>query len=201
MSVAKSILSFWFEFSSTYSYLSVGRIKSVCEKEGIEFEWKPFLLGPIFKEQGMSDSPFNIYPAKGKYMWRDIERKTEKYGLPFRKPDIFPRNGLKAARITTAFLDQPWIETFILEIYKLEFSQNVDISDKTALSDLLNSLGQNAEEVLLLSESTENKELLRKNTEEASKLGIFGAPSFIANGELFWGDDRLEDAIEFLKRV
>ncbi|TGK00169.1 2-hydroxychromene-2-carboxylate isomerase [Leptospira langatensis] len=201
MNPSKPILSFWFEFSSTYSYLSAGRIRSVCEREGIEFEWKPFLLGPIFKEQGMSDSPFNLFPTKGRYMWKDMERKTKKYGLPFRKPDIFPRNGLKAARITTAFLDQPWIEEFILEIYKLEFSQNVDISDKIALSNLLNSLGQNAEEILLLSESAENKELLRKNTEEASILGIFGAPSFIVNRELFWGDDRLEDAIEFLKRT
>ncbi|MEI1278766.1 2-hydroxychromene-2-carboxylate isomerase [Leptospira venezuelensis] len=197
----KPVLSFWFEFASTYSYLTVGRIKSLADKEGIQLEWKPFLLGPIFKDQGMSDSPFNLFPTKGKYMWKDLERRTKKYGLPFSKPDIFPQNGLKAARITIANLDKPWIYDFILEVFKVEFSKNLDISDVTILSELLRSLDQNPENILSSSELEKNKNKLRENTEQARKLGIFGAPSFIANGELFWGDDRLEDAIAFLKNV
>ncbi|TGL64666.1 2-hydroxychromene-2-carboxylate isomerase [Leptospira sarikeiensis] len=192
-------LSFWFEFASTYSYLSAGRIESVCKKENIRIEWKPFLLGPIFKDQGMSDSPFNLFPAKGKYMWKDLERRTKKYGLPFSKPDIFPQNGLKAARITIANLDQNWIQSFILETFKAEFYSKLDISDRSVLSDILRSLNQDPENILNISESEENKNKLRSNTDEARSLEIFGAPSFIANGELFWGDDRLEDAIEFLK--
>ncbi|PKA16580.1 2-hydroxychromene-2-carboxylate isomerase [Leptospira haakeii] len=195
------ILSFWFEFASTYSYLTTGRIKSLADKEGIQLEWKPFLLGPIFKDQGMSDSPFNLYPTKGKYMWKDLERRTAKYGLPFLKPGIFPQNGLKAARITIANLDKPWIYDFILEVFKVEFSKDQDISDVSVLSMILRSLGQDPENILSYSESEENKKKLRENTEQARSLGIFGAPSFIVNGELFWGDDRLEDAIEFLKKV
>ncbi|PJZ25395.1 2-hydroxychromene-2-carboxylate isomerase [Leptospira hartskeerlii] len=197
--MSKPTLSFWFEFASTYSYLTAGRIKSLAEKEGILIEWKPFLLGPIFKDQGMSDSPFNLFPTKGKYMWKDLERRTEKYGLPFSKPDTFPQNGLKAARITIANLDKPWVHHFILETYKVEFSQKQDISNVSVLSQILKSLGQNPENIISTSESDENKNKLRENTEQARKLGIFGAPSFIVNGELFWGDDRLEDAIEFLK--
>ncbi|PJZ69175.1 2-hydroxychromene-2-carboxylate isomerase [Leptospira perolatii] len=193
-------LQFWFEFASTYSYLSAGRIEALCKKENIRIERKPFLLGPIFKDQGLSDSPFNIFPVKGKYMWRDLERRTKKYGLPFQKPDIFPQNGLKAARITIAYFDQPWISDFILETYKVQFSKKKDISERSVLEEILRSIGQVPEEVFLKSESDENKNLLRKNTEEAVSLGIFGAPSFISNGELFWGDDRLEDAIEYLKR-
>ncbi|MEI7013220.1 2-hydroxychromene-2-carboxylate isomerase [Leptospira licerasiae] len=192
-------LSFWFEFASTYSYLTAGRIRSLAEKEGIRIEWKPFLLGPIFKDQGMSDSPFNLYPTKGKYMWKDLERRSAKYGLPFRKPDIFPQNGLKAARITIANLDKPWVYDFILETYKVEFSKKQDISESFVLFQILRSLGKTPESIIASSESDENKNKLRENTEQARKLGIFGAPSFIANGELFWGDDRLEDAIEFLK--
>lgn len=171
----------------------------MAEKEGIRIEWKPFLLGPIFKDQGMSDSPFNLYPTKGKYMWKDLERRSAKYGLPFRKPDIFPQNGLKAARITIANLDKPWVYDFILETYKVEFSKKQDISESFVLFQILRSLGQTPESIIASSESDENKNKLRENTEQARKLGIFGAPSFIANGELFWGDDRLEDAIEFLK--
>ncbi|MGJ4788986.1 2-hydroxychromene-2-carboxylate isomerase [Leptospira koniambonensis] len=197
--MSKPILSFWFEFASTYSYLTVGRIRSLADQKGFQIEWKPFLLGPIFKDQGMSDSPFNLYPTKGKYMWKDLERRTTKYGLPFSKPDIFPQNGLKAARITIANLDKPWIYDFILEVFKVEFSKNKNISDIPVLSQILKSLDQNPENILSSSELEENKNKLRENTEQARNFGIFGAPSFTVNGELFWGDDRLEDAIEFLK--
>ena len=93
-------LQFWFEFASTYSYPAVMRIDKAAAR-GISVEWRPFLLGPLFHaQQGMKDSPFNVVPVKGSYMWRDLERTCEKYGLPFRKPGRFPQNGLMAARIT-----------------------------------------------------------------------------------------------------
>jgi 2-hydroxychromene-2-carboxylate isomerase len=94
--VAASALEFWFEFGSTYSYLSAVRIE---DAEGVQVSWRPFLLGPIFEEQGWNDSPFNVYPAKGRYMWRDMERLCTKYGIPFARPSRFPRDGLLAARV------------------------------------------------------------------------------------------------------
>ena len=92
-------IAFWFEFASTYSYLSTMRIERLAAEKGVEISWKPFLLGPIFKAQGMDNSPFNIYPEKGKYMWRDMERRSAEYGLEFKRPEAFPQNGLHAARL------------------------------------------------------------------------------------------------------
>src|SRR6185503_2219 len=89
----------WFEFASTYSYPGVQRVEALAATSGLAVEWKPFLLGPIFREQGWNDSPFNIYPVKGRYMWRDLERLCAKYDLPFRRPSRFPRPSLLAARI------------------------------------------------------------------------------------------------------
>src|SRR5215211_1440614 len=86
-------LQIWFEFASTYSYLSVARIENEAAVTGVPVRWEPFLLGPIFTEQGWEDSPFNVYPAKGRYMWRDLERLCDKYGIQFAKPSRFPRNG------------------------------------------------------------------------------------------------------------
>lgn len=194
-------IDFWFEFASTYSYLSAGRIERLCAQKGVRANWKPFLLGPIFKEQGMEDSPFNLFPAKGKYMWKDLERRCKKYDLPFERPDKFPQNGLKAARIVVAFSGSEWIHEFTRRVYLAEFSRKKDIGETETLSEILKQLGQSSDNILEKSESQENKSALRENTETAKSLGIFGAPSFIVRGELFWGDDRLEDALEFLIRT
>jgi len=67
-------LQFWFEFASTYSYVGASRIEAMARARGVPFEWRPFLLGPIFRHQGWNDSPFNLNPARGRYMWRDLER-------------------------------------------------------------------------------------------------------------------------------
>ena len=100
-------VTFWFEFASPYSYLSALRIENAASERGVELEWKPFLLGPIFKSQGWETSPFSIYEAKGQNMWRDVERRAEKYGIAFKRPDLsrpgsFPQNGLLAARAAIA---------------------------------------------------------------------------------------------------
>ena len=93
-------ISFWFEFASTYSYPAAMRIQAAASARGMNIKWRPFLLGPIFQQQGWSDSPFNLYPAKGRYMWRDLERICAAVGLPLRLPPFaFPQNGLAAARI------------------------------------------------------------------------------------------------------
>src|SRR5262245_24506012 len=76
-------LEFWFEFASTYSYLAAERIEPLASKAGVRLAWRPFLLGPIFRAQGWNDSPFNVYPLKGRYMWRDMERLCDAYELPF----------------------------------------------------------------------------------------------------------------------
>mgnify|MGYP001373346485 CR=1 FL=1 len=95
----RPVVEFWFEFASTYSYLSVMRIERAAQAAGVDIAWKPFLLGPVFLALGWNDSPFNIYPPKGRYMWRDLERLAAKEGLPFQRPSRFPRSGVLAARV------------------------------------------------------------------------------------------------------
>jgi len=100
-------LQFWFEFASTYSYPAAWRIGSLTAASGVAVEWRPFLLGPIFHAQGWDDSPFNIYPAKGRYMWRDLERLCALQGIAWQRPSRFPRNGLLAARVACAIAEEP----------------------------------------------------------------------------------------------
>ena len=194
-------VQFWFEFGSTYSYPSVCRIEQVATQAGITIEWKPFLLGPLFKELGWNDSPFNIYPVKGRYMWRDLERLCQQYDLPFQKPTQFPRNGLHAARIALIAAAEGWCPAFARAVFHSNFVEDRDIADTEVLGQILEALGQNSQQIFERAQAPENKSLLRQQTEEAARLGIFGAPSFIANGELFWGNDRLEQAVEWVKRT
>jgi 2-hydroxychromene-2-carboxylate isomerase len=193
-------LAFWFEFASTYSYPAAMRIERLAAEAGAPLIWRPFLLGPIFTEQGWYTSPFNIYPAKGKYMWRDLERTCAELGLPFRKPSVFPRNGLLPARIATAFADAPWIGEFVRGVYTTNFARDEEISDPAVVAAVLSAMGQNPGAVIAMAESPESKALLRAQTEQAVEHGIFGAPTVTVDEELFWGNDRLEDAIRWWKR-
>jgi len=188
-------LEFWYEFASTYSYLAAMRIEKVAAAAKVEVAWRPFLLGPIFRAQGWNDSPFNLYPAKGAYMWRDMERLAAGYQLPFRRPSVFPMNGLSAARIALAAEAEGWCPDWTRAVYAAEFAEGRDIGDGAVLTGLLDTLGQDPGAVLARAESPENKAALRAQTERAQSLGIFGAPSFVAGGELYWGNDRLGDAI------
>lgn len=195
-------LDFWFDPASTYSYLSAMRIEALSA--GVEVNWRPFLLGPIFKAQGWDNSPFRLYPAKGRHMWRDMEREAKALGIPLAVPDEtamagFPRNSLLAARTALVALDEPWGRDFVREVYKAEFGDWKDIADPSVIGGILQSLGQDARQVLERAQSDENKARLRANTEEAAALGIFGAPSFTIGHELFWGNDRLEQALAFAR--
>ena len=192
---------FWFEFASTYSYLSVCRIEGLAKEEGVSIEYKPFLLGPIFSSQGWNTSPFNIYKAKGEYMWRDIERACEKFEIPFNKPSRFPRNGLLAARVALAFEGEGWCPEFIRRVFSANFAEDKDISDENEIGSILDTLGQDAPFVIALANSQKNKDKLREQTQLAVDKGIFGAPSFALGEEIFWGNDRLEDAFEFYKKL
>ena len=196
-SVQRLRLEIWFEFASTYSYLTVSRAEKLLADAKVELAWRPFLLGPIFSDRGMNTSPFVLDPVKGRYMWRDMARRCEKYGLPFMRPNVFPMNGLKAARIMTAALDQPWCGAFARSVFAAQFGRGDDISDDRVLGNALETCGVPQEPWLNRAQLPETKDALRAATDQARSLGIFGAPSMVVGDELFWGDDRLEDAILF----
>jgi 2-hydroxychromene-2-carboxylate isomerase len=188
-------LEFWFEFASTYSYLAVERIGSLAEATGVDVVWRPFLLGPIFAAQGWNDSPFNVYPVKGRYMWRDMERLCARYRLPLKHPSRFPRGGLLAARVVVGAGDAPWIPDFVRAVYRANFAEDREISEPSVMEAVLRQVGVDPAVALAQAATPATKEQLRASTEQAQRLGIFGAPSFVARGELFWGNDRLEDAL------
>ena len=191
-------MEIWFEFASTYSHVAVQRVEAVAAQAGVALAWRPFLLGPIFKAQGWNDSPFNLYPVKGAYMWRDMERRCARYEIPFRRPSQFPRNGLAAARVALAAEAEPWIARFVRSVYLANFAEDRDIADPACVRVLVDAAsGGAADPWLERASSAENKERLRARTELAVARGIFGAPSFVVGDELFWGDDRLEEALEW----
>jgi 2-hydroxychromene-2-carboxylate isomerase len=197
----KPTLTFWYEFASTYSWLAAERIQALAAAADVEVNWRPFLLGPIFVAQGWPSSPFNLYAAKGANMWRDIERQCELMELPPpTRPEPFPQNSLLAARVAIALPDAAR-PMFSCAVYRAEFTKGQSIADRAVMGEVLRDCGLDAEATLAVAESAENKAALRAATEEAGRLGIYGAPSFVTpSGELFWGNDRLEQALAWAKR-
>lgn len=194
-------LDFWFEFASTYSYPAAMRIAPLAAASGVSLRWRPFLLGPIFKAQGWDNSPFNLYPAKGRYMWRDLARICDALSLPFVQPSTFPQNTLVAARVAMVGLAQDWGEDFCRAVYACEFGEGRNIAEPASIAAVLTALGQDAKAAMQQAQSEEIKSALRAQTEQAQRLGIFGAPSFVtADGEMFWGNDRLEAALAWAER-
>lgn len=193
-------VDFWFEFASTYSYPAAMRIEKLAQAQGVRLNWRPFLLGPIFKAQGWDNSPFNIYPLKGRYMWRDLARVCRDLGLPFVQPSKFPQAGLLAARVALVGLEEGWGAEFIRAVYQAQFAESRLISDPAEIQAILVALKRDARAVFERAQSDAIKNRLRENTEDAQRLGIFGAPSLVtADGELFWGNDRIEAALAWAK--
>ena len=200
--MAASVLDFWFDFASTYSYLAAVRIGPLAAAARVQVRFRPFLLGPIFKAQGWDTSPFNLYEAKGRHMWRDVERLAADNALPFRRPGAFPQSSLLAARVALSGMPQGWGNAFSVATYRAEFERNLRIDDAATLGTILTTLGVDAKKALDEAQSDGNKAHLRTETEQAQRAGIFGAPSFVtASGELFWGNDRLEQALAWAARA
>jgi 2-hydroxychromene-2-carboxylate isomerase len=192
-------LDVWFDFASTYSYPAVARVESLATASGVALRWRPFLLGPIFVKQGWDTSPFNLYPTKGRYMWRDIERLCAAADLPFRHPSSFPRMSILASRVAILAGDAPWCGDFVRAVFTANFAEDRDVANPAVIAAILADLGQDAAALIEAAQTPEAKARLRDETAEAEALGIFGAPSFVAAGELFWGNDRLEQALAWAR--
>jgi 2-hydroxychromene-2-carboxylate isomerase len=200
--MAAPLIDFWFDFASTYSYPTAMRIRLLADKSGVNVRFRPFLLGAIFKAQGWDTSPFNLYPAKGRNMLRDMERLCADLSLPFRRPEPFPQNSLLAARVALAGIDAAWHEDFCRAVFWAEFAEGRRIDEPDTIRAILADLKADAASVLAAAQSNAIKEKLRSETAQAQSLGVFGAPSFItADGELFWGNDRLDSALVWAKRA
>ena len=193
-------LTFWFEFASTYSYLSAMRIDTAAKAAGVTVNWQPFMLGPIFAAQGWTDSPFNLYPAKGAFMWRDMERRTAKLGLPFQRPPNFPQHTLLAARVALQALETDKGTDFCTSLFKAQFQQGQSLADPDVIAQALTACDL-PRSLISTANTPEVKTTLKHSVDQAIAHGLFGAPSFTIGAELFWGDDQLEDALSFAKRT
>ena len=192
------MVDFWFELASTYSYPAAMRLAPLAKEVGVIVRWRPFMLGPIFKAQGWNTSPFNLYPAKGRNMWRDLERICLSLDLPFVRPKSFPQNTLQATRVALVGLAESWGEDYCRAIYRAQFGEGRNVEEEQTIAKVLQDLGQDALAMLERAQSDEVKSQLRAHTEQAQRLDIFGSPSFVtADGELFWGNDRLEAALSW----
>jgi 2-hydroxychromene-2-carboxylate isomerase len=190
-------IDFWYEFASTYSYPAAMRIEALADARGVELNWRPFLLGPLFAELGWRDSPFNIYPAKGRYMWRDMERICERLGLRLTRPDPFPQNSLAAARVALA-LEPALRPSFSRGVYLAEFAEGRSIAGAETLAPILVGLGIDPLETFARAQTDANKQRLRNETARTAELGLPGAPCLVtSDGEVFWGNDRLEEGLEW----
>jgi 2-hydroxychromene-2-carboxylate isomerase len=189
-------IEFWFEFGSNYSYLSVMRIEEEARRHGVRIAWKPFLLGPIFRALGMENSPFVLQKEKGAYVQQDMARLCRKYGLaPWVKPSEFPRLGVLPLRIALLGVDQHWIGAFCRKVMELNFVLDQDINQLEQMTPIVAELGLSALGLIERAQSEPIKTRLRDETEQARAKGIFGAPTFFVGTDMFWGNDRLDDAL------
>ncbi|KOF52117.1 MULTISPECIES: 2-hydroxychromene-2-carboxylate isomerase [unclassified Achromobacter] len=194
-------IEMWFDFASPYSYLAMERIGDLARKSGVTVDLRPFLLGPIFQAQGWNDSPFRLFPGKGAYMMRDIARLAEKYGVVYRRPRLFPRMSVLPARIAILGQDESWGRDFCLAVFRANFQHDREIQSEDVVRELLLDLSLDADGLIARAKSEGVKETLRRQVDRARNLGIFGAPTFFVDGEMFWGNDRLEDALDWTRRA
>jgi len=193
-------IDFYFSIGSTYTYLSVTRILDVQIEHQIKFNWKPFSVRAIMKE--MNNIPFpKDKMNKVNYMWRDIERRAEGYGFFAKTPVPYPLSEFDLAnQIAVYGLDEGWGVDYIRLTYKKWFEEGKEPAIDPSISEICEKLKINKDEVILKAKSKEIENKYFLNTSNARNNKIFGSPTFIVNNEIFWGDDRMEDAIKWSKK-
>ncbi|UUZ74287.1 2-hydroxychromene-2-carboxylate isomerase [Polaromonas sp. P1(28)-13] len=190
-------LEFWFEFGSNYSYLTVMRIEKAAAAHGVKLIWRPFLLGPIFKSFGWASSPFVLQKEKGAYTWKDMARQCRKYGIPWKHPDAFPRSGVLPMRVALVGAEQPWIGEYCRRVMMLNFAYDQDIDNVQAVSEVLKGMGLPAGDIITEASAEPTKlRLLRADGGRSGQGHLWCAHLFVGD-EMFWGNDRLEDALAF----
>lgn len=189
-------LEVWIEYASTYSYLTVARIGALARARGVTLDWQPFFLPPVRQAQELG-MPFPEGSARARYMWRDLERRARRLGVPYRRPGQYPVNSLNTARVAFLGAREGWCQTFTEQAFRLHWTEGCLIGTDENLAAALRHAGRDPAQVLPRALADANKEAFKGQTARAIERGLFGAPSFVAGDELFWGDDRLEDALDF----
>lgn len=193
-------IDFWFSIGSTYSYLTVMRLAEVEKTSEVKFKWRPFNVRHVMIEQ--NNIPFKDKPSKSAYMWRDIERRAERYGLTQELPAPYPLPGLVMAnQIAIVGVEDGWVEDYVRATYRRWFEYGEAAGEEPNISTSLMEIGCDPREVLAAAQAQRAVVELETATDEAMNLGVFGSPTFAVGRELFWGDDRLDDAINWAKNA
>lgn len=190
-------IELWFDFASTYSYPAVMRIEQRAAARGLGCRLQPVVIGPIFADLGWDTSPFNLQPQKGRYMWRDLERICAVEDLAFERPVPFPQNSVKAARICLLARRGGWDLAFARALFHAQFAECANIANPRVLDGAIQLAEQDPEEVFAAIEAPDEKPALRAQVERARELDIFGVPTFMVGGEMFWGFDRMHMALDW----
>ena len=190
----------WFSIGSTYTYLSVTRLKEVEQKFEVKFSWQPFSVRKIMLE--MDNVPFPpTKQVKADYMWRDIERRAQGYGFEAKVPAPYPLKEFDLAnKIAVIGMQEGWCSDYVIATYRFWFVAGLEPGSEPNVSESLREIDQDPERVLELAADETIAKAYLSQTEQAQSKNIFGSPSFIVDGELFWGDDRLEDAVNWALR-
>ena len=186
------ILQFWFSFGSTYTYFSTQRIEQLAGARDLGIEWYPFALKRISSGSGNQSNP-----RKVNYMWRDMQRRADQHGLEYNKPDLYPVDYELTLNASLIACQEGWGPEFIRLVFRLNFVDGKQIGVGDNLEAALRELGKNPDAVIAKAKTAEIIKAVEEQTGKAQSLGIFGSPSFIVGEELFWGDDRLEEAIDW----
>ena len=194
-------IDFWYSIGSTYTYLSTQRLSEIERQNNVIFEWCPFSVRSRMIE--MENVPFMAEKKRDKieYMWRDVQRRANFYGFDAKVPVPYPLKEFDLAnKVAILGKDQGWIKEYTVLTYKKWFLEHLEPGSEPNLSSTLREIGLDAENIIKLVQTDEIEQKYLKNTEIAKNKGIFGSPTFIVENEVFWGDDRCEDAIKwFLK--
>lgn len=188
--MAKSV-DFYFDFSSSYSYVALPEIERLAHEHEVSIDWKPILLGVIF--QSLGHAPADPRTPKGRYIKRDVERAAALAGLVYRWPRPFPFNSLLAARVFWCLAERGHNEAveWARSVFDASFGEGRDASSAEVLADVATSLGHDAGALLEGAAAAPVKQKLREVTDEAMERGVFGAPTFFVGDEMFWGSDRV----------
>jgi len=191
-------IDFWYSIGSTYSFLTIMRLDDWCAEHQAQVNWRPFDVRAVMSEQ--KNIPFAGKPVKSAYMWRDIERRAAKYHIHAKLPAPYPISNLELAnQVALLGIREGWGKSFTQNLYRIWFEDGIEAGGENAMSEALFRCQLDPLPVLARARSPEIETALKAETETAVGLGVFGAPSFVTRGEVFWGDDRLEDALSWAR--
>ncbi|MDP5216752.1 2-hydroxychromene-2-carboxylate isomerase [Ruegeria sp. 2205SS24-7] len=189
-------IDFWFSIGSTYTFLTVMRLPEWARERDVTLRWRPFNVRRVMTEQ--NNIPFANKPEKTAYMWRDIQRRAAKYKLRCALPAPYPISDLPLAnQVALRGMSEDWGIPFVRNCYRLWFEDGIEAGSEANLTEALHRADQDPMQILARAQDPETVAELAAETETAADTGVFGAPSFVVRGEVFWGDDRLEDALSW----